>query len=110
MHREDVEEAKATGSSLLYGEVLPEGVCKLLDSNHADAANARVLVDLGMGTGKLCLQGVCREHAHDRLASGAQCAAPRCACCGGVSSSYLCAVGRDCTVVWPRDSRMPHFP
>ncbi|MFN3504015.1 MAG: hypothetical protein ACK4ZJ_17330, partial [Allorhizobium sp.] len=56
----DREEALAAHSSLLYGEVLPAGVDKLLDEHHLDAADASVLYDLGMGTGKLALQGTLR--------------------------------------------------
>ena len=52
----DREEAFQSGSSLLYGEVLPQGVAAMLDSRHLDAAHRRSLFDLGMGTGKLALQ------------------------------------------------------
>ncbi len=45
-----------SGSSLLYGEVLPSGVTKLLDSIHLDASRAHVLYDLGCGIGKLAVQ------------------------------------------------------
>ena len=48
--------ADESGSSLLYGEVLPRGVNKMLDRDHLDASNAKVLYDCGMGTGKLALQ------------------------------------------------------
>lgn len=40
----------------MYGEVLTEGVAKLFDSKHLDIANAKVLFDFGMGTGKACVQ------------------------------------------------------
>jgi len=52
----DREEAFQTGSSLLYGELLPHGVTMCLDRAHLDAASARTLFDFGMGTGKLVLQ------------------------------------------------------
>jgi len=48
--------AHDTGSSLLYGEVLPRGCNKILDSEHLDAASCTSLYDLGMGTGKFVLQ------------------------------------------------------
>lgn len=48
--------ANDSGSSLLYGEVLPRGVNKMLDSLHLDAAGCETLYDCGMGTGKLALQ------------------------------------------------------
>ena len=48
--------ADESGSSLLYGEVLPRGVHKMLDEDHLNAAGAKVLYDCGMGTGKLALQ------------------------------------------------------
>ena len=57
---EDVEIAKQHGSSLLYGEVLPSSVVKMLDSRHLDASTASVLFDLGSGTGKLAMQGIAR--------------------------------------------------
>lgn len=53
---EEDEYAKAMQASLLFGEVLPEGVSKLLDVTHLNASNATVLVDLGCGMGKLILQ------------------------------------------------------
>ena len=53
----DMLVAKQRGSSLLYGEVLPSSVVKMLDRNHLDASSASVLYDLGSGTGKLALQG-----------------------------------------------------
>lgn len=54
----DLDIANTEGSSILYGEVLPSGVCKLLDASHLDAAHARTLFDLGMGTGKFAMQGI----------------------------------------------------
>ena len=53
---EDKCVADESGSSLLYGEVLPRGVCRMLDRRHLDAAAGRTLFDLGMGTGKLAMQ------------------------------------------------------
>jgi hypothetical protein len=44
------------GGSLLYGEVLPEGVAKLCDGDHTAILNASTVFDYGMGTGKLCVQ------------------------------------------------------
>ena len=44
------------GGSLLYGEVLPEGVSKLCDFEHTHIMNALTVFDYGMGTGKLCVQ------------------------------------------------------
>jgi len=52
----DYDLAHKTGSDLLYGEILPSGVSKLLDSRHLDAAGATSVYDLGMGLGKLALQ------------------------------------------------------
>lgn len=59
--QQDISLADECKSSLLYGEVLPDGVAKMLDADHLDAANATCLVDLGAGTGKLALQGVCQR-------------------------------------------------
>lgn len=54
---DDLAVAKTSHSSLLYGEVLPHGVVKMLDEEHLRAEQARRLFDLGSGTGKLCMQG-----------------------------------------------------
>jgi len=48
--------AHDTGSSLLYGEVLPRGCNRILDVEHLNAAGCRSLYDLGMGIGKFALQ------------------------------------------------------
>jgi hypothetical protein len=42
--------------SLLYGELLPRGANKAFGPSHLDASDARVLFDLGMGTGKVAIQ------------------------------------------------------
>jgi len=52
----DKDEAKLSGASLLYGEILAAGVTRILDMRHLRAAKATVLFDLGMGLGKLLLQ------------------------------------------------------
>jgi len=52
----DREVATKTDSSLCFGEVLPEGVSKMLDKDHLHASSAKVLYDLGMGLGKLAMQ------------------------------------------------------
>jgi hypothetical protein len=52
----DKNTASEQGASLLYGEVLPEGVLKLMDEHHLRAAAASTLIDMGMGTGKLLFQ------------------------------------------------------
>ena len=41
---------------LTYGEVVPDGVTKMLASSYLDGQTASSLLDLGMGTGKVCLQ------------------------------------------------------
>lgn len=56
VHNADKQEALHMGASLLYGEVLFEGVSKMLSSQYLAAANSDILYDLGMGTGKLALQ------------------------------------------------------
>ena len=43
-------------SDLLYGEVLPEGVSRMFDSEHLDLMTARTVYDLGSGLGKLAMQ------------------------------------------------------
>lgn len=52
----DMEEASHSGSSLLYGEVLPQGVSSMLNKQHLAADHSRTMYDLGMGTGKMTLQ------------------------------------------------------
>ena len=56
LSQQEKDEATKTGSSLLYGEVLPEGVVKLLDSKHLNIREATCIFDLGAGLGKLALQ------------------------------------------------------
>ena len=53
---EDLKAAKETASSLLFGEILPEGVTKMMHHDRLNGRAATSLVDLGSGTGKLCLQ------------------------------------------------------
>lgn len=53
---DDRAAAAATASSLLYGEILAEGVTRVLDAEHLDAGGGAVLYDLGMGVGKLLMQ------------------------------------------------------
>lgn len=52
----DREEAAASGSDLLFGELLTDGVAKALDHMHLDVSQATTLCDLGMGIGKLAIQ------------------------------------------------------
>jgi len=52
----DRQEATTTDSSLCFGEVLPDGVSKMLDNEHLRASSSRILYDLGMGLGKLVMQ------------------------------------------------------
>jgi len=44
----DEAEAQSRGSSLLYGELLPSAVDKLLDAHHLAGSASSVLCDLGM--------------------------------------------------------------
>lgn len=50
-------------ASLLYGEISPSGVRKLLDKDHADIKNANYVFDLGMGIGKIVYQ-IFIEYSH----------------------------------------------
>jgi len=52
----DRQEAEETGSDLLFGELLVDGVIKCVDKIHMDASKATSLCDLGMGLGKLAMQ------------------------------------------------------
>lgn len=55
---DDRKHANSTRGSLLYGELLPRGVNRALDSKHLHALKRehKSLLDLGMGTGKVVLQ------------------------------------------------------
>ena len=52
----DVTSAFESGSNLLYGELLPDGVSKALGAGYLAAASADTALELGMGTGKVALQ------------------------------------------------------
>mmetsp|Transcript_109 Transcript_109/g.514 ORF Transcript_109/g.514 Transcript_109/m.514 type:complete len:657 (-) Transcript_109:452-2422(-) len=64
----DKDKASASGSCLLYGELLPRGVNKALGPNRLRAKARSVLIDLGMGTGKICVQAFLQypnlKHVH----------------------------------------------
>ncbi len=45
-------------ASLLYGEIAPDGMRKLLDDNHACVKKATKVFDLGMGVAKVALQAL----------------------------------------------------
>ena len=54
----DVEEAKISGSNLMYGEFLPAGFEKAMDEDHLWAARGGTMIELGSGTGKPALQAL----------------------------------------------------
>lgn len=54
--KDDRESSKVGKGSLLYGELLPRGANRAFGAQRLNAANASVLFDLGMGTGKICCQ------------------------------------------------------
>lgn len=51
-----LKRVEQAGASLLFGEVLPQGVAKMCDDQHLRAAQAKVVFDFGAGRGKLLLQ------------------------------------------------------
>ena len=53
---EDKTVILAQKGSLLYGELLPRGLNKALSRTRLNAGCATTLFDLGMGTGKICIQ------------------------------------------------------
>ena len=53
---EDQSLAAEHKCDLLYGEVLPEGVSRMFDTEHLDLNSARTVYDLGSGLGKLAMQ------------------------------------------------------
>jgi hypothetical protein len=53
--------------NLLYGEILPEGVTKIFDSKHLDINNAKIVMDLGMGLGKVLVQAYLQYPHVDEL-------------------------------------------
>jgi len=65
---EEKQQARTRGSSLLYGELLPDGVSKALTPERLGRALGRdaVLLELGMGSGKVALQSFlqCRGVSH----------------------------------------------
>ena len=40
------QRAQQDGNKLTFGEVLPAGVTKIMDKDHLDASNAKVMIDL----------------------------------------------------------------
>ena len=52
----DKTNAKFSRGSLLYGELLPRGANKAFGCNRLYVEEAKVLFDLGMGTGKIAVQ------------------------------------------------------
>jgi len=56
IQQQERDNASNQRSSLLFGELLPEGVTKMFDQEHLRAASSKILYDLGMGCGKLILQ------------------------------------------------------
>jgi len=52
----DRDAAKAAGTSLTYGEIHHEGVRKLMDRHHLNVKKAKVMLDIGSGSGKLAIQ------------------------------------------------------
>lgn len=53
---EDKKKAEVSGSALLFGELLVSGTMRVFDLQHLDADTAKIVVDLGMGLGKLLIQ------------------------------------------------------
>lgn len=53
---EEHEKARVTMMRLTFGEVMPRGVRQLMLPGALDAANAKTMVDLGCGKGRLALQ------------------------------------------------------
>jgi hypothetical protein len=52
----DKASAQLSDIALTFGEVSWDGVCKMMDATHLDAAHASVVFDLGSGCGRLLLQ------------------------------------------------------
>ncbi|GAB5372372.1 hypothetical protein AAMO2058_001659400 [Amorphochlora amoebiformis] len=48
--------ADQAGTQLLYGEILPEGVKKMMGKAYLNADDAKVLLDIGCGRGRLAIQ------------------------------------------------------
>ena len=56
INENDKYNAKENNASLLYGEISFNGVTCIMDRKHLNVFNASNIIDLGCGTGKLCLQ------------------------------------------------------
>lgn len=56
-HQVTTEEEKNTlGKDLLYGEMLPDGLSKAISDKRLNVDEAKLVLELGMGTGKLAMQ------------------------------------------------------
>ena len=72
----DAARAFAAGSSLVYGEMLPESLTQLWGALGIAAGAAEVLLETGMGTGKVALQAFA-ELPHLRRVVGVELAQTR---------------------------------
>jgi hypothetical protein len=68
---EDSARAENTGSSLAFGEILPESVSVIFDTNHLNGTEADTFVDLGSGYGKVVVQAYL-EHPTLKKAVGVE--------------------------------------
>lgn len=50
------EEKEKLGKDLLYGEMLPDGLSKAISDKRLKLSDAKLVLELGMGTGKLAMQ------------------------------------------------------
>lgn len=50
------EEKRELGKDLLYGEMLPDGLSKAISDKRLNVKDANLVLELGMGTGKLAMQ------------------------------------------------------
>mmetsp|Transcript_14211 Transcript_14211/g.21593 ORF Transcript_14211/g.21593 Transcript_14211/m.21593 type:complete len:346 (+) Transcript_14211:125-1162(+) len=64
---EDRRKAEAAGTRLLYGEILPTGVSRMMASESIDLSTAKVLLDIGSGRGLLAVQVFAQFPTLDRV-------------------------------------------
>lgn len=71
VNKNDKKIAKEENASILYGEILPEGLEKALDDDHLSVKNAVTVCDLGSGLGKNILR-IWLKYKHIMRATGVE--------------------------------------
>jgi len=111
----DIKAAEEAGTQLLYGEILPEGVMKLMDPEYLNANEAKVLLDIGSGRGRVIIQ--CFEQFKLERAIGVEISQDRFKACKVACERYYSylrkqgqAVKRSCGLFPVKHSTITHLP